>query len=377
MTTAPSSAQDNETPCTSHSRVGSPSTVSPTDTTQIERTMSNTSSSTSAHTATTPIEPSPAVTKLRAQLSKQRMVLDNMTFQKKQYQQDNDMLTEKIAKLKEKIQHRLQEKAQLEKKYNDYLQSMRATNDNLETITEKLRQLKQMISGVATDLLGHADPVTATRALCTFWLNLHEPIKKLGSPLPVDRMKMLTEKFMMDVLVQNMNLNVFPGLQVSSEYNELQSFFENHDPPFSIRLRQELALVVVSQNKPGSDVFRSLHQAVSANWKFLYGGLVKAYPYIYQHDKNEPDVRKHYGGKVQVLVEQAMSLGFAMKGQEFDIAAADTRELTQEFDPELMEDEDGQGSGVVEFCICPPFVVYTEHPRTLEKGRVLCSSNSQ
>ncbi|KAI8366783.1 uncharacterized protein BYT42DRAFT_143145 [Radiomyces spectabilis] len=324
-----------------------------------------------------PVKPQvhPAVTKLKAQLALQRRHLEGLEIERQQYKAESKALEDRLQKTKEKMQQREQARIQLEKNYNDHLRSMRATNDDLDSIADKLRQLKQQIANLADELMDRLDPVVATQALQTFWLNLQDPIQEMGSPLPLPRIRMLTEKFIMDVLVQNMNLNVFPGLQVADEYNQLQYFFEKHDPAFSIRLRQEIALVVVAKNIRGNDVHQSLYQAVQNNWKFLYGGLIKAYPSIYQYDKAETDVRKQYGAKVQMLVEHSMALGFAMKGQEVDIAAADTRERVQPFNPELMIDQDNRNSGIVQFCICPPFVVYGSQIRALEKGRVLCSAN--
>ncbi|KAF7726479.1 hypothetical protein EC973_008714 [Apophysomyces ossiformis] len=328
--------------------------------------------------STPPPNPPSSVAALKAELSRQRQVLEQMEREKEQYQNDSQMLQDRIARINEKTNQRTEDIKSLQQNYDNHLRSMRATDDDLQSIAEKLRTLKQLIRELANELQGHVDPVVATRALSTFWLNLHDQIKRMCEPnLPPHRIRMLTEKFIMDVLVQNLNLNVFPGLEITEPYNQLQSFLETHNPSFAIRLRQELALVVAEKNAKGSDIDQALHNAVQNNWKYLYGGLTKAYPFIYQHDKAEPDVRKHYGAKVQVLVEQAVALGFAIKGQEVDITASDIREGIQRFDPDIMVDEDGLSSGIIEFCICPPFVVITPPYRPLEKGRVLCLKTKQ
>ncbi|KAI8093898.1 uncharacterized protein BX664DRAFT_279085 [Halteromyces radiatus] len=342
----------------------------------VEKQNENTSPTTTEPPAPAPVHP--LVAQLRSQLYQRRHVLDNLEVERSQYKIDSQSMQERLEQMKVKIQQRSEAQQQLETNYREHLQSMRATMDDLDSISSKLKQLKKLIRELADELLEQADPVTATRALRTFWLNLHDCIESMGSPLPLHRMRMLTEKFMMDVLVQNMNLNVFPGLtSLSDDYNDMAFWFEKYDPAFSTRLRQEIALVMVKKNKTsGNEIHKRLHEAVQANWKFLYGGLIKAYPFVYQHDKHEPDTRKHYGAKVQVLVEHSMALGFAMKGQEVDVAAAETRERVQLFDEALMVDEDGQTSGVVDFCVCPPFVVYGSKVYTLEKGRVLCSPST-
>lgn len=306
-------------------------------------------------------------------------------MESEQYQKDNQVLTEKLEKQRTKKAQRDEDIQALQANYDKHLRSLRATEDDLESIGAKIKQLKQAITVLAEQLVGseYGDPVVATRALSTFWLNLHEAIQRMGCPLSRSRLQMLTEKFMMDVLVQNLNLNVFPGLsdEVVDAYNKLQYWFEENQHPqaMAIRLRQEIALLVARQEKDKQgDVYRLRHIALQNTWKYLYSGLVKAYPFVYQHDKAEPDVRKHYGAKVQLLVDQAISLGLAIKGQEVDITAAAVNEGEQPFDPELMVDEDGQESGIVEFCVAPPFVVRDANDiRTLEKGRVLCASDDR
>ncbi|KAI7865952.1 hypothetical protein BDF14DRAFT_1819527 [Spinellus fusiger] len=315
--------------------------------------------------------PSTSLSKLKAHLAHQQKVLHDYYAEKEHYVQESERLTEAIAAITEKTYQKQLEREQLQQNYETHLQSLRATKDTVDTIRVRLHTIKQNIASLATELIEKADPSVATHALQTFWLNLREPIERMGDPLPSPRIKMLTEKFIMDVLVQNMNLSTFPGLTIGQNYKTLIDFFEDYDPCLSIRLRQEITRVVVSKNTPGTEIHQVLRQAVLSNWKFLYAGLTKAFPFVYQQDK--ADAKMYYGSKVQMLVEQAMTLGFAMKGQEVDITAAETREQLQAFDPDFMVDEDGQMSGIVEFCICPPFVLYTETPRPIEKGRVLCS----
>ncbi|KAI9027319.1 hypothetical protein CLU79DRAFT_741334 [Phycomyces nitens] len=322
-----------------------------------------------------------SVAALKACLAKQRLVLDKLELEKHQYEQDNVHLAEQLSQLHRKGDQRDTDMSQLKVNYDNHLCSMRATEDDLDTIGAKIRLLKESISRLAGELMEQADPVIATNALCTFWLNLSSSIDELkqgpDKVLPFHRMRMLTEKFIMDVLIQNLNVSFFPGLSTAatSAYNELCTFFRQYDKEFAIRLRQELALVVVKSKGQKETIDKELHDTLQSNWKYLYGGLSKAYPFLYQHDKSEPDVRKHYGAKIQKLVEQAVTLGCAIKGQEIVITGADVREGTQHFDTNFMVDEDGQTSGVVAFCICPPFVVLSDPYRCLEAGKVLCKPN--
>ncbi|CAO3610881.1 unnamed protein product [Cunninghamella echinulata] len=319
----------------------------------------------------------PLVAQLKQQIYQQRHVLDNLEVERSQCKIDIQSLQERINQTKIKSQQRIEAQKQLETNYHEHLQSMRATPDDLKSIKLKLKQLKSKIRELADELLEQADPVVATQALRIFWLNLRDCIESMGDPLPLHRVRMLTEKFIMDVLVENMNLNLFPGLSQMDAYNELATWFEKYDTDFSIRLRQEMTLVIVKKNIRGSDISKEISAANQHKWRFLYSGLVRAYPFIYQFDKQEPNLSQHFGAKVHNLVELSMDLGFAIKGQEVDIAAAETKEKVQLFDPLYMIDEDGQTSGTVEFCICPPFVVYGTNHIVLERGRVLCFPTQQ
>ncbi|KAI8147712.1 hypothetical protein BJV82DRAFT_593069 [Fennellomyces sp. T-0311] len=320
-----------------------------------------------------------AVAPLKAQLERRKRLLENLQVEQQQYQSDNKILSERIEALKAKQEQRRTDMKQLQDNFDKHVRSLRATNDDLDSVGEKIKSLKENINDLASVLVERGDAEAATKALSTFWLNLNSAIEEMGCPLPKHRLQMLTEKFMMDVLVQNLNLNVFPGVEIVDAYNQLQYWLEDNisdqNAAFPVRLRQEVALVVFkTETDKESDVYRSRHSALQNNWKYLYSGIVKAYPFVYQHDKAEPDVRRHYGAKVQLLVDQAINLGLAIKGQELDVTAAAVTEGEQVFDPELMVDEDGQTSGTVCFCVCPPFVVGNPAPiKTLLKGRVLCN----
>lgn len=337
----------------------------------------------SANTATTTTTMSSSLRNtapLKTMLACQRQVLQDLTAEHEQYEQEIKSLEERVEQLNAKRHQRSQDLSQLKANYDLHVRSLRATGDDRDSVRTKIEQLKQGMQELAIALVERADHTVATRALATFWLNLNQAITDLGCPLSPQRLQMLTEKFMMDVLVQNLNLNVFPGLDIVDQYNQLQYWLEDNYTDqcanLPTRLRQEIALVIhKTEADKSSQVYKSRHTALQNNWKYLYSGLVKAYPFVYQHDKAEPDVRKHYGARVQMLVEQAISLGLAIKGQEEDITAAAVAEGEQSFDPETMIDEDGQTSGTVVFCICPPFVVGNlDSVRTLLKGRVLCTS---
>lgn len=313
------------------------------------------------------------VAKLKAELKRQRHYLESLEIDRQQYRMDNRALTERISQMRERLQQRQEDQKQLQKNYNEHLRSLRATDDDLTSIGKKLKWLKQLISELADDLLDNVDPVRATLALRGFWLNLGQSIERMGSPLPLNRIRMLTEKYMMDFLMQNMTPNVFPGLSVHKEYTQLELWLRSHDRHMATRLRQEMALVILSDK---DDIRKSLQKAAQTHAHTLYNNLKNAYPYMHQYDKSETDPSKRYETKVRQLVDHSVELGFAMKGQEVDIVATVVEEGSQPYNPALMVEEDGLKSGIIEFCVCPPFVVFDTACTILEKGRVLCSPAS-
>ncbi|EPB81947.1 hypothetical protein HMPREF1544_11336 [Mucor circinelloides 1006PhL] len=320
---------------------------------------------------------------IQQMIQQQRQVLRDLDSQKQLYTKDVATLTEQLSKMQEKIKQRSHDMDLLQNNYQTHLRSVRSSDDTPDTIATKLYQLRQQIHSLASELLPHAEPLITTEKLSTLWLNLGTSIDQLGKPLPPERIQLLTEKFMMDVLVQNLNINVFPGLSCNNDFLVLQQWFDQNDTStfFSTRLRQELSMMVVQNNANSSvgDIQQTWKKFVDRNWNHLYRGLQKAYP-TYLVKKSDTTVNEQamavaneYGKKLRNLVEFTMHLGSAIKGQEVCITAVDVREGKQPFDGQLMDDEDGQTNGTIAFCISPPFVVkIANRYEPLLKGRVLC-----
>lgn len=313
-------------------------------------------------------------------ISQQLAVLKDLDSQKQMYKADVIKLGDQLTKTQEKIQQRTHDMEILKTNYESHLRSVRSSNDDAQSIGIKLLDLKKSIHVLASELLPFAEPQLTSEKLSTLWLNLGQSIDQLGKPLPAERIQMLTEKFMMDVLVRNLNINLFPGLACDPEFLELSNWFEQNDTSlfFSTRLRQELSMLVVKNiSNKGSDIEQSWKKCVDSNWHYLYRGLQKAYPSFLLSPnamkRNDNPAANEYGIKLRNLVQDTISLGSAIKGQEVSITAVDVREGVQLFDPKLMDDEDGQLDGTIAFCISPPFVVkISNRYEPLVKGRVLC-----
>ncbi|KAI8332528.1 hypothetical protein EDC96DRAFT_526607 [Choanephora cucurbitarum] len=305
-------------------------------------------------------------------IQQQRHLLEELDTQKSVFQSKINQLTEQCAKQSEKVKQRQSDMTVLENNYQAHLRSVRSSDDDPESIGKKILSILDRIRQLASQLVPYADPMVTTDKLSTLWLNLGPAIERLGKPLAPHRLQMLVEKFMMDVLVQNLNTNFFPGLTCNEAFVELQEWLDENDVHlFSTRLRQELAMIIVQQQTiEGSDVQLSWQKAVDRHWHHLYRGLQKAFPAYLK--KSEMDTSQ-YSQQLRQLVEDVVRLGSAMKGQELTMTAVDVREGIQPLDSQLMDDVDGQQSGIIAFCISPPFVVHVGHQyKPLVKGRVLC-----
>lgn len=320
-------------------------------------------------------------------VSQQRLLLQDLDAQKAMVSSDVAHLEELLSKAQEKIKSRTHDMDVLKSNYDLHLRSLRSSDDDTESIRLKLVQLRQSIRALASELVPHAEPNVTSDKLGTLWLNLGPSIQRLGKPLSPQRIQMLTEKFIMDVLVQNLSTNVFPGLACNTEYLQLVEWFDRYDSStfFSNRLGQELNMLILQNYKTsGSDIEQIWNKYVDRNWSHLHRGLQKAYPSYLKRASSSSSTTTatataiennttEYGRKLRLLVEETINLGSIIKEQQVCITASDVKEGVQEFDSSLMEDEDGQTSGTIAFCISPPFIVkISNRYELIMKGRVLC-----
>ncbi|KAG1494216.1 hypothetical protein G6F46_008512 [Rhizopus delemar] len=350
-----------------------PSQQEPDDMTSIESVSANTSLE-----KTLSLKSDSTQKQQQQTIDQRRALLRELEAEKAQDENENKRLEDQLNKLQKKVKQRAEDMKILENNYQLHLQSMRCSDNDPKSISIQLIELRAEIKKLAQELLPFAEPKTTTEKLSTLWLNLTETIERLGDPyLSPERILLLTEKFMMDVLVQNLNTNHFPGLSCHAEFLEIQDWFDHHDPSsfFLVRLRQELSLLIV--NSKTDDVEERRKKSVERNWHHIYRGLQKSYPksYLSAPADNVGLLKKQqaYSLSLRQLVEKVVDLGYAIKGQEAYITAMDVKEGVQTFDANVMEDEDGQKSGTIALCISPPFVIkVSDHYEPLVKGRVLC-----
>lgn len=292
------------------------------------------------------------------ELQQKREKLQQLTQELQYLKSSNQALDEQARLTHERMIQRQKDQQQLLNNYADHIRSRRATDDTPQTIHKKLRILKGRIKAVSARLVDACDPKIATTAIASFWVNLHDAIAALGTPiLPLPRIQLLVEKFMMDVLIQNMNYNAFMGLKIASSYTQLQMWFERYDPSFSTRLRQEVAQVAVAS---AQDEIARFNKRMYAS---LYTSLIQAFP---------TGMEEVTAKDLMEMVELASHIGYAMRGQEVEIAAVAVDEGSEALDTHRMVDVDGKTSGIIQLCICPPFIMYGNQIEVLEKASVLC-----
>ncbi|KAI8140825.1 hypothetical protein BJV82DRAFT_519343 [Fennellomyces sp. T-0311] len=270
-----------------------------------------------------------------------------------------------LEEAKRQVQTQEQEYAQIEHKFFDHTRAIRATDDDLSTIRDSFKLLKYSIARLIMTLNKKADKETATDKFAHKWPKLN--VKDLEP----SHINLLAEKLVHEHLVQQIFRSpLYPGLSINDAYDSVSKWLIAHESEFTVRLRQQLASIVA---KSGKDT--ELYKAAQAEKKkiidLIYNDLADVYePFLRENDANV-DEEKRYYAKVTDIVDKAMKLAIAMRGQEVDISTLDTKEGEEMFDEETMTEVKGKTSGVVRFCICPPFVGGDGEHGFLEKGKVV------
>ncbi|CAO3613653.1 unnamed protein product [Cunninghamella blakesleeana] len=215
-----------------------------------------------------------------------------------------------------------------------------------------------------------ADKEKAKNKFVTTWPNL-KLVNDNGELLEPSYINFLAEKLLHEHLVKSIfQCPMYPGLEINGAYDALSRWFTEHDSTFSVRLRQQLAVILV-KSKPDSE----LQQAVAKEKKriadLIYQDLTEIYdPFIREND-SQVSGEKSYYYKISDIVDKAFKLTIAIRGQDVDISALNMDEGTQEIDEETMVDVRGKTTGTVRFCICPIFVGGDGEHGFLEKGKVV------
>lgn len=281
-----------------------------------------------------------------------------------------------LEETRRQIQTQEQEYAQIEQNFFQHTRAIRATDDDLSTIRDSFKLLKYSIARLVMTLNKKADRAKATAKFVAAWphLKVLEENNNNGEgekTIEPSHINLLAEKLVHEHLLQHVfRCPLYPGLEINSAYASVTEWLTKHGSDFPIRLRQQLAAIIAKSDKDSE-----LQQAAQAEKQkvveLIYNDLADVYhPFIRENDASVSE-EKRYLAKVTDIVDKAMKLAIAIRGQEVDIDILDTKEGEQAFDEETMVDVKGRTSGTVRFCICPPFVGGDGEHGFLEKGKVV------
>ncbi|KAI9027242.1 hypothetical protein CLU79DRAFT_31232 [Phycomyces nitens] len=274
------------------------------------------------------------------------------------------------------FQAREMEYTQVEHSFFAHTRAIRATDDDLSTIRDSFKLLKYSITRVIMTLNKKADRAIATECLVAAWPNLNvldpnSPTKELESA----HINLLAEKKVHEHLVQSVfRCPIYPGLSVNESFAALNEWLISHDSKFNVRLRQQLASIVAKNSKEGV-IYQAGHAEKKRIADMIYNDIADIYaPFVRENDAAvEED--KRYSTKITDIVDKAMRLVVAIRGQDVDISTLDIEEGKQAFDEETMIDVKGKTTGTIRFCICPVFVGGDGEHGFLEKGKVVVGSS--
>jgi hypothetical protein len=302
---------------------------------------------------------------LNLTINKVRQEVTSEVEKKQQLQAD-------LEEARRVYQERETEYSHIEHNFFQLTRAVRATDDDLSTIRDSLKLLKYNVSRVVMTLNKKADKSKAKAKFVATWPQL-SLLDSQGELVEPSHINYLAEKLIHEHLVRSVfRCPVYPGLDINDAYAALSQWFTEHDSNFSIRLRQQLALILVKNNKTADS---ELQQAVQQEKKriadLIYNDLADIYsPFLRENDAQVSEEKSYYA-KVTDILDKAFKLAVAIRGQEVDITTLDLDEGKQEIDEETMVEVRGKSSGVVRFCICPAFVGGDGEHGFLEKGKVV------
>ncbi|KAI8084843.1 uncharacterized protein BX664DRAFT_337912 [Halteromyces radiatus] len=279
-------------------------------------------------------------------------------------------LQQELEEARRVYQERETEYNQIEHNFFQLTRAVRATDDDLSTIRDSLKLLKYNVSRVVMTLNKKADKTKAKTKFVATWPEL-SLLDSQGEFVEPSHINFLAEKLIHDHLVRCVfRCPVYPGLDINNSYAALSSWFTEHDSNFSVRLRQQLALIL-AKSKTDSELHQAVQQEKKRIADLIYKDLAEIYsPFILENDAQVSEDKSYYA-KVTDILDKAFKLAIAIRGQEVEITTLDLEEGKQEIDEETMVEVRGKTSGIVRFSICPAFIGGDGEHGFLEKGKVV------
>ncbi|KAI8343344.1 hypothetical protein BC941DRAFT_92082 [Chlamydoabsidia padenii] len=310
------------------------------------------------------------VEELKRQLDQLNLTINKVRQEVTTEVEKKQQLQAELEEARRVYQERETEYSNIEHNFFQLTRAVRATDDDLSTIRDSLKLLKYNVSRVVMTLNKKADKAKAKAKFVATWPQL-SLLDSQGELVEPSHINYLAEKLIHDHLVRLVfRCPVYPGLDINDAYAALSQWFTEHDSNFSIRLRQQLALILVKNSKD-SELQQAVQQEKKRIADVIYNDLADIYsPFLRENDAQVSEEKSYYA-KVTDILDKAFKLAVAIRGQEVDITTLDLEEGKQEFDEETMVEVRGKSSGVVRFYICPAFVGGDGEHGFLEKGKVV------
>lgn len=278
-------------------------------------------------------------------------------------------LQAQVEEIRRQIQAEELEHQQIEHRLFESTRAIRATDDDLSTIRDSFKLMKYGISRLVMTLNKKADRHTATNKFKQLW---PEILENQQEDLESSQINLLVEKLIHQHLVKTVfECPLYPGVEVNDAFQDVSTWLVSHDSvEFPVRLRQQLAAIIAKSSKD-SEVQMAAKAERDRITQAIYNDLADVYsPFLKENDKGV-DEEKRYYAKVGDIVDKAMRLAIAMRGQDVEIVTKGAKEGQDEYNDETMVDVKGKTSGIVRFCICPAFIGGDGEHGFLEKAKVV------
>jgi hypothetical protein len=310
---------------------------------------------------------------LQLELEQLNELIAQRTAEVQNEKRNKERLQSELFEAQRIFKEREVEYSAIEHSFFEHTRAIRATDDDLSTIRDSFKLLKYSIARLIMTLNKKADKAKAAEKFCQTWPNL--PIlDPTTNELEPSFVNLLAEKLVHDHLVKLVfSCPIYPGLKVNEAYSALNAWLQQHQSQFSIRLRQQMA-AVVAKSKAESEIQQAAQKEKQNVAKKIYDDLADIYhPFLRENDAAVEEEKRYYN-KICDIVDKALKLTIAIRGQEVEITTVAIEEGSkQPFEEETMTEVKGRTSGLVRFCICPTFMGGDREHGFLEKGKVVIS----
>ncbi|RCI01062.1 hypothetical protein CU097_015838 [Rhizopus azygosporus] len=319
------------------------------------------------------IKESPEDEQLQQELEQLNELIALRTSEIQAEKMKREKLQTDLVEAQKAYKEREAEYSAIEHSFFEHTRAIRATDDDLSTIRDSFKLLKYSIARLIMTLNKKADKAKAAEKFVKTWPHL-AILNPENGELEPSFINLLSEKLVHEHLVKSVfNVPVYPGLKVNDAYDALHRWLNAHSSQFSVRLRQQMAAVIAKSGKE-SEIQAAAQKEKQRIATAIYDDLAEIYhPFLRENDSNVGDEKSYYN-KICDIVEKALKLAIAIRGQDVEITTVTIEEGKQPFEEETMTEVKGRTSGTVRFSICPTFVGGDREHGFLEKGKVVVSN---